>query len=294
VVGAGGAQLGEAEELLAGEEVEDLSAVVEVTDHPVISGRDGSEMRRERRGLGSSLRRRERPARFDDSPEGCRHTVGIDVRLSTCDDPPRVRLRVVTRRAPRGDAVPAEDDAHRVGVGRLHRGDVEPELEAGPTPRHPDHPVAVDLRSELLAVERRGDGDASIRVEVIDVRGGDECVHRGVDRRSRSTPPVETEVEGRDHLVFAVLTRVDVDQGPEAIESQHRQTRLRERAEVAARTLHPQQLHVVTRGGVGLDSLGRGVAAGIVRVAPVGTQPIRAGEQLLDDQVHGASGEDIT
>ena len=56
-------------------------------------------------------------------------------------------LGLFGRVAPRGDAVPAEDAADRLGVLRLDLGDVEPELEAGATPRHPHHLVAEDRRS---------------------------------------------------------------------------------------------------------------------------------------------------
>ena len=109
----------------------------------------------------------------------------------------------------------------------------------------------------------------------------DEAVHGGVDRRRRAAPAVEAEVERGDHLVLAVLARVDVDEGAQAVEAQHGEAGLGERAEVAAGALHPQQLDVVAGGGVDLGALGRGVAAGVVGVAGVGAEPVRPVEQLL-------------
>ena len=99
-----------------------------------------------------------------------------------------------------------------------------------------------------------GDGDAAVGVEVVDVGGGDEAVHRGVDRRRRAAPPVEAEVERGDHLVLALLARVDVDEGPQAVEAQHGEAGLGQRAEVAAGALHPQQLDVGAGGRVDAPS----------------------------------------
>jgi hypothetical protein len=84
--------------------------------------------------------------------------------------------------------VAAEDAADRLRVGLLDRGDVEPELEAGPPPRHPDDLLAEDLLGQLLAVRGGRDRDAGVGVQVVDVRGVDEAVHRGVDRRR--APPL--------------------------------------------------------------------------------------------------------
>ena len=114
----------------------------------------------------------------------------------------------------------------------------------------------------------------------------DEAVHRGVDRRGGAAAAVEAEVERGDHLVLAVLARVDVDEGAQAVEAQHREPGLGERAEVAAGALHPQQLDVGAGGGVDLGALGRGVAAGVVGVPRVGAEPVRPVEELADDRVH--------
>ena len=92
-----------------------------------------------------------------------------------------------------------------------------------------------------------------------------------------AAPPaaVQAEVERRHHLVFVLDARVDVDQRAQPVEPQDGQAGLGERAEVAAGALDPHQLDVgspVT--GSTLGPLGRGVAAGVVGVAGVGTEAV--------------------
>ena len=118
----------------------------------------------------------------------------------------------------------AEDDAHGVLVGVGDGGDVETELEPGAPPRHPHDAVAVDLLRQLLAVAGRCDGDAAVRMEVVDVGGVDEAVHRRVDRRCGAALAVEAEVEGGDHVVLSLLAWVDVDESAEPVEAQHGET----------------------------------------------------------------------
>ena len=131
------------------------------------------------------------------------------------------------------------------GLVVVDRGDVEAELEAGAAPRHPDDLVAEDVLGEPLAVGRGRDRDAAVGVQVVDVRGRDQAVHRGVDRRRRAALAVQAEVEGGDHLVLAVLAGVDVDERAQPVEAQHGEPGFGERAEVAAGALHPQQLDVL-------------------------------------------------
>ena len=189
--------------------------------------------------------------------------------------------------APRGDAVAAEDAADRLRVLLLDRGDVEAELEAGPAPRHPHDLLAEDLLGQRLAVGGGRDRDAGVGVQVVDVRGVHEPVHRGVDRRRRAALAVQAVVERRDHLVLALDARVDVDQRAHPVQPQHRQAGLGQRAEVTAGALHPQQLDRLAGHRVGLGALRRGVAAGVVGVLRVGAESVRAGDQLGHGPVVG-------
>ena len=177
------------------------------------------------------------------------------------------------------------------GLLRLDRGDVEAELEAGPAPRDPDDLVAEDLLGQRLAVGGGRDGDAGVGVQVVDVRGVHQAVHRGVDRRRGAALAEQAVVERRDHLVLAVHARVDVDQRAHPVEAEHGQAGLGEGAEVAAGPLHPEQLHGLTGDRVGLGALGRGVAARVVGVLGVGAEPVRPCDQLGCRRVgsHGGS-----
>ena len=59
-----------------------------------------------------------------------------------------------------------------------------------------------------------------------------------------AAPPVPKQavVERGDHLVLALDAGVDVDEGAQPVQPQHGEAGLRQRAEVAAGALDPQQL----------------------------------------------------
>jgi hypothetical protein len=138
--------------------------------------------------------------------------VRLDVVGRSPDDLERVALGLLTGRAPRGDAVAAEDHTDRLRVGVLDRSDVQTELEARPAPGHPHDSVPEDLLRQRLTVGGCGNGYARVRVQVVDVSGVDEAVHRGVDRRSRAAFAVQAVVERGDHLVLPLDSGVGVDQ----------------------------------------------------------------------------------
>ena len=184
----------------------------------------------------------------------------------------------------------AEDAADRLRVLGLDLGDVEPELEAGPAPRHPDDLVAEDGGGQLRTVGRGRDRDAAVGVQVVDVRGVDEAVHGRVDRRRGATLAVQAVVERRDHLVLALEAGVDVDERAQPVEPEHRQTGLGEGAEIATAALDPHQLDVLAGDGVGLGALGGGVAAGVVGVLGVRPEAVGPLDQVADGGVgHGRS-----
>ena len=280
VIGAAGAQRGEFRSVRRREELEHAGVVGEVADHGLV-------VRRDDRGSWAPKPRHEPGVRHPEarrtSCAPCRRAPScrcVDVRLGGLDDPERVRLGRLRRVAPRGDAVPAEDAADRVGVRCFDRGDVQPQLEARATPRHPDDLATEDLLRELGAVLGRRDRDARVGMQVVDVRGIHESVHRRVDRRGRAALAVQAVVERGDHLVLAVQAGVHVHERAHAVQPQHRQARLGERAQVTAGALHPEQLDRLTGHRVGLGALGGGVAAGVVRVLRVGPEAIGARDQI--------------
>jgi hypothetical protein len=221
--------------------------------------------------------------------ERIRPAVRREIGRRGLDDLAGVGLALGAGGAPRGDPVSAEDHADRLRVGALHRGDVESELEAGPPPRHPQHPVAEDLLGQGRPVGGGRDRDAGVGVQVVDVRDVDETVHGGVDARGGPAPAVQAEVERRDHLVLAVDPRVDPGERAQPVEPQYREPLLGERAEVAARALDPEQLGRLAGDRVGLGARGRGVAPGVVGVARVGAEPVAA----LQKVTHCGVGHEI-
>ena len=86
------------------------------------------------------------------------------------------------------------------------------------TTRSPKH-----SRGQRLAVGGGGERDAGVGVQVVDVRGVDQAVHRGVDRRRGAALAVQAVVERGDHLVLALDARVDVDQRAQPVQPQHGQ-----------------------------------------------------------------------
>ena len=124
----------------------------------------------------------------------------------------------------------------------LDLGHIESKLEAGTPPSDPRDPTAETLASERLAIGRGRERDPGIGVEMIDVRGVDEPVHRRVDRRRRPAATVQAVVERPDHLVLAIDARIDVDERPQPVQPQDREPGLGQRAEVAARALDPEEL----------------------------------------------------
>ncbi len=164
-------------------------------------------------------------------------------------------------------------------------GDVEPELEARAPPWHPNDLAAEDLGGETFTIGGRGDGDSGVGMQVVDVSGIDQPVHRGVDRRCRAAFAVQAEIEGGDHLVLTLDAGVDVDERPQSVESEGRQTVLGERAEVASGTFDPHQVDALARRRVEIATFRRRVAARIVGVPRVGAETIRSCQQVGDDRV---------
>ena len=167
------------------------------------------------------------------------------------------------------------------GLAARDRGDVQAQLEAGPAPRHPHDAVAEALGGQPLAVGRGGQRDARVGVQVVDVRPRSatrawRC--RSTARRrpcragsSRTPRPSRPRARRRGRRRPARAA------GPGAARPARPAV---ERAEVAAGALDPQQLDGLGRHRVGLRALGRGVAAGVVGVAGIGAEPVRARDHL--------------
>ena len=218
-------------------------------------------------------------------PERVGPAVVRDEPLRGLDDLERTRLAFLRRVTPCGDPVPSEDRADGLGVVATDLGHVQSELETRAPPLDPDHPVAEALACPSLPVDGRRQGDARIRVKVIDVVGVDQPMHRGVDRRCGAAATMEAVVEGRDHLVLAVDPGVHVDKGAQPVQPQDGQARLRERAQVATRALDPHQLDRRPGRRIDPDPLGGGIAPGVIRIARVRPQTVRTLQQRRDRRI---------
>jgi hypothetical protein len=184
VIRARGAELGQRRVPGPGQEVQHGGGVGVVPDHPAVGRGQAADQRGQAGRAGVPLPLRQR--RGDHRPERLGDPVLVDVPLRGGDDLQRARLALGAARAPRGDAVPAQDDPDRLRVVPPDLRDIQAELEAGPPPRHPRHPVAEAGLGQRLAVPGRGQRDAGVRVEVVDVRRLDQAVHGGVDGRGRA------------------------------------------------------------------------------------------------------------
>ena len=251
-----------------------------MADHRPVHRRHATEHGREGRGPRMALRLGERLEPRDHRPERLRMAALGDEALGGPDDLQGVRLALLGGRSPRGDAVTTEDAADRLRVRALDVADVQAELEARAAPRDPYDTIAEALARERRTVRGCREGDAGVGMQVVDVRAVDETVHRGVDRRCRSPGAVQAEGEGVDHLVLAVHPGVHVDERVQPIEAQDGEPRFGERAEVTAGPLHPQDLDRRIRDRIGDRALRGRVPPGVVRVARIGAEAVRPGEEL--------------
>ena len=176
----------------------------------------------------------------------------------------------------------AEDRADRSRLVAPDRRDVEPELKARPSPWDPRHAVAEAVARDALAVCRGRKRDSTVGVEMVDMGGLDETVHGRVDRRRGPAPAEQAVVEGGDHLVLALDARIDVDERAQPIEPEHAEARFGQRPEIAARTLDPEE--VDGRGCHWVDGgpFRGGVAARVVRVAGIRSEPVGSAQELSD------------
>ncbi len=285
VVRAGRAQGAEPRVLCGFEELQDGGVVAEVPQLRLVRRGEAADHGRQGGGLRAALGLREGGVAGQLRPERFGLAVVLDVLLGLLDDPQRVGFGFLAGGAPGGDAVAAEDGADRVRVRVLDRGDVQAQLEAGAPPRHPRHLLAEDLLGERLAVGGRGDGDAGVRVQVVHVRGVDQAVHGGVDRRRGAALAEQAVVERGHHFVFTLDAGVHVLQRLQPVQPQHRKAFGLQRAQVPAGALDPQELDVLAGHRVLLRALGGGVAAGEVRVPLVRAEAVGTGDQLLNSLV---------
>ena len=177
------------------------------------------------------------------------------------DDLERQLVAVLRRVGPGEQAVALQHDALgvRVLLGELRQP--EAEFEAGALPGQPADLVAVDLLRQFLRILRGRDGDDRVGMHVVDMLVGHVGVQRRIDR-SRARIQVEGAVrQVADHLVLELEAAIDALQRFQLLLVERRETVELDRADIAAGSLDPEHLDILTGQRVLLHHLGRRVAA---------------------------------
>ncbi len=286
VVGAAGAEFGEAGGVLGIDEAEDLLVVLHGADEALLLG-DLSAEPREDGGEGGVAGRRIQSLILGAAEGlGVSALVGVfflDVGGGFFDEVERAGVADLFVVVPRDEAVLAHHDGFHVGLlaGDFLHG--EAELEAGAHPGHVGHVAAEDFLGELFAVLGSGDGDDRVGVHVIDVLAGEEGVQRGIDRggaRIEVERGVEIHVH---HRVFGLgldafvgLGGIDLLEGDELVLVEGREVVALAGAEVAAGAFDPEDFDFLASERVEFEELGGGVAAAGVGDALVAAEEVGA------------------
>ena len=262
VVGARGAERGEARRVLGSEEVEYDVRVGEPADDVPIRGRKATHDRREHRCTSAPLHLGQGLVAGTRRPERLGTPVLFEISVRLLDQRQCQGLRLVGRVGPRDDAVAAQHDPVELGLGGDEVAEPQAEVEPGPLPVEPAEP-ALERRLDVLAAVRRGrEGDQGVRMQVVDMGEGKKSVQRRVDRRDRAARSEAGVVEQTDHPVLVVAASVDAFQAAQPLEVDERETSRRQRAEVAAGALDGENVARLARDRIlELDLHGRVAAA---------------------------------
>ena len=179
----------------------------------------------------------------------------------------------------------AEQDAVAPGM-RFHRAPQHhAELETRPLPRQPDDVPAVsrvELRQLPFAVGARGQGDAPVGMQVIDMVERQEGVQRRVDRRGDPVLAERAQRVERDHLVFVRFAAVAGDQLFELLEIQDGEARRADRSQIAAAALHRQHAHRLAGQRIRQREFRARIAAAEVGDAQIGAEQVRSVAEELE------------
>ncbi len=247
VVGTRGPEGRQARVFRPRQEVEDVVGIGVVPDLRPVGRRESADHWQQRGRGRPPLLRGQRLVPGHDRSEGIGPSVLGEEALRRPDDVERVRLAGLGGLAPGRDPVAAEHGADRLRMVVRDRRDIEAELEARSSPRDPRDAIPEALPGQPLAVGGGGERDPGIRMEVVDMGGVDEAMHRRIDRGRRAPATMEAVVERGDHLVLALDARVDVDEGAQPVQPKHGETTLGQRPEVTAGALDPQEVDRVVR-----------------------------------------------
>ena len=165
-------------------------------------------------------------------------------------------------------------------VRGLDRGDVQAQLEAGPAPRHPHHPLPENRAGQLLTIGRGGDRNTGIGMQMIHMRRIHQTMHRGINARRGAALAVQAEIERRDHLILPLHPRIHLHQRPHPIQpSTAKPVSFSVPRSPPEPFTHNNSTGSPVTGSVS-DALGGGVPARIVGVLRIRTQPVRPADQI--------------
>ena len=168
----------------------------------------------------------------------------------------------------------------------LHR---ETQFKSRAHPGHVIHFIAEDLLRELLAAPARRDRDDRVRMHVIDMLAWNETVQRRIDR-ARARIEIERGVKvHRNHVVlslrlhaFVAALSVKLLKVEQFLLVERGKILALGGAQVAARSLDPQDFNFFAGQRVALHELRRGIAAAGIGDALVASQEVRSVHESIN------------
>ena len=195
------------------------------------------------------------------------------------DDGNGVFIALSLRISPGEEAVTAEDDTVTIRTCLHRAAQHHGQFEAGALPWNPNQMVVkqtIEFFHLLPAVRRSSQGDAPVRMQVIDVRERQKTMQRRVDRGGNA---ILTEGAQRIHLhhfVFIFRAAIFLLEALQLFRIQRGQPSDLDTSQIAAAALDPQNFFLFSAEGIRLLNFRTGVSPAKVGDAKVGAQQIRA------------------
>ena len=195
------------------------------------------------------------------------------------NDSEGVEVALALGPAPGEEAVAAENDSIAARIPLNYPAHSQTQLETGTQPGHPDQRVAefaVELFHFGFAVGRGRQGDAPVRVKVVDMRKGKKAVQRRVDGGGNRIAAEGGLRVHRNHVVLGGDASVTALEGKKLLLVEGCKSRAANAAQIAARALDPKDLNRLAGTWIDFGDFRAGVAAGKVGDAQVGAKEVGA------------------
>jgi hypothetical protein len=158
------------------------------------------------------------------------------------DDAQCGEIAALGRVIPGEQPMAAEHHTDHLGVLGRHGTDLQSKVESGPLPRQIADLVAIDLARQLFGIRGGGNRDHGIGVHMINMRIGHKPVQRRINGGCARIEIERAMIEQLDHLVFVRDAPVQLLQPQELIHVERREPIQLHGPDIAARSLHPQDL----------------------------------------------------